>query len=451
MIRPQRSPALWLPLRYLATGMLAWVLAAAAVPWLAAHLVAGFDDPKIFALTHLVVLGWVTMTIMGALYQLFPVALQASLAAPKVGGWNFVVYAGGVAGFVSSFYFDWAPGVAVFGTLAVAGIVIFAITVVLSYPSVRVRHPMGLFALCGLGWLVVVIGFGLTWALDWQFRWFSITPNLLAAHVHAGLAGWLGCTLMGVSYKLMELFALAHRRSWRSAYLILGLWNTALVALIVSLLLRPGGWQVTASAVVLGVTMLWFAVDLARMWSHRRRRRVSVEQGHIAMSLLSLLLACGIGVALTVGRGVPPNWFVAYGYAAIVGGFGFAIAGRYQEIIPFLSWLHRYSRGPGPTPPPLLQDLVDERLGWASLALLAVGYIAVLGGLLAASVAAVHAGGLVYLAGVLLGLAALRTALIPSLQTQRSTSRSRRPPIGRPGEPARPGGEPRSVESPIPN
>ena len=437
---------MWLPLRYLATGMLAWVLAAAGVPLLAARLVAGYDDPKIFALTHLVVLGWVTMTIMGALYQLFPVALQASLAAPAVGRWNFILYAAGVAGFVPSFYFDWTPGVAIFGSLAVAGIVIFAITLLLSYPSVRARHPMGLFVLCGLGWLVVVIGFGLTWALDWQFQWFNISPNLLAAHVHAGLVGWLGCTLMGVSYKLMELFALVHRRTWRFAYLILGFWNAALAALILSLLLWPGGWEVTGAAIALGATMLLFAFDLARMWTHRRRRRISVEQGHIAMSLLSLLLACGFGITLTLGHGFSPNWFVAYGYVAIVGGFGFAIAGRYQKIIPFLSWLHRYSKAPGPTPPPLLQDLVDERLGWASLALLAAGYAAVLAGLLETSVAAVQAGGLVYLAGALLGLAALRTALIPSHQVRQSTSRSRLSPAGRPAGSAAPrsGGETRS-------
>ena len=415
---------MWLPLRYLATGMLAWVLAAVAVPLLAADLVAGFDDPKIFALTHLVVLGWVTMTIMGALYQLFPVALQASLAAPEIGRWNFILYAAGVAGFVPSFYFDWTPGVAIFGSLAVVGIVIFAATLLLSYPSVRARHPMGLFVLCGLGWLLVTIGFGLAWALDWQFRWFVITPNMLAAHVHAGLAGWLGCTLMGVSYKLMELFALAHRRAWRFAYLVLGLWNSALVALILSLLLRPGGWEVAASATALAATVILFAFDLARMWTRRRRRRISVEQGHVALSLLSLLLACGIGVTLTVGHGFPPNWFVAYGYAAIVGGVGFAIAGRYQKIIPFLAWLHRYSRASGPAPPPLLQDLVDERLGWASLALLAAGYVLVLVGLLLASVVAVQDGGMLYLAGVLLGLAALRTTLIPSRQVRRSTSSS---------------------------
>ena len=431
-----------LPLRYLASGMLAWVLVALGVPLLAPHLVAGFDDPKVFALTHLAVLGWVTMTLMGALYQLFPVALQGSLAAPSIGRWNFGVYSIGVAGFVPSFYFDWTPGVALFGSLAASGIVVFAANLAFSYPSLKARHPMALFVLCGLIWLAVTVGFGVTWALDWQFRWFNISPNMLAAHVHAGLVGWLGGTLMGVSYKLMELFALSHRRTWRLAYLVLGFWNVSGVALVVSLLLWPGGWEVTVAAVALGLTMLLFSFDLVRMWRHRRRRRVSVEQGHIAMSLVSLLLAAGLGISLTMKPGLPPNWFVAYGYAAIIGGFGFALAGRYQKIIPFLTWLHRYSRPAGTTPPPLLQDLVDERLGWTSLALLATGFAAVLAGLVASSVIAVQVGGLVYLVGAVTGIVALRAIALPAGSVRRSTAVGRHPargsvPVSASGDPAR--------------
>lgn len=100
MIRPQHSPELRLPLPYLLSGMLAWVLLAAGVPLLGLELVAGFDDPRVFALTHLAVLGWVTMTIMGALYQLFPVALQGRVVASRLGRWNFPIYLAGVAGFV---------------------------------------------------------------------------------------------------------------------------------------------------------------------------------------------------------------------------------------------------------------------------------------------------------------------------------------------------------------
>ena len=79
---------------------------------------------------------------------------------------------------------------------------------------------MGPFVLSGLGWLIVVIGFGLTWALDWQFAWFNVTPSLLAAHVHAGLVGWLGCTLMGVSYKLMEPVSYTHLYPTRPIHVI---------------------------------------------------------------------------------------------------------------------------------------------------------------------------------------------------------------------------------------
>ena len=424
MIRPQRSPEIGLPLRYLATGMGAWLVAAAAVPLLASHLISGFDDPEVFALTHLVVLGWVTMTLMGALFQLFPVALQATLATPRLARWNYFVYTAGVAGFVPSFYFNWTPGVAGFGSLAILGILIFAAVLAVSYRTTRTRHPMGLFVLCGLAWLLVTIGFGLTWALDWQFQWFAITPNMLAAHVHAGLVGWLGCTLIGVSYKLMELFALAHRRSWRAAHVLLVLWNGSLAALLLGLLLWPGSIEVRVAAAALAGAVLLFTADLFQMWRGRRRRRISVEQGHVAVSLVSLLIAAGLGVFLSSGADVPPRVFVAYGYAAIVGGFGFAIAGRYQKILPFLTWVHRYSRGPGPTPPPLLQDLVDERLGWMSLLLLASGFVATLGGLLGGSLVPVLVGGSVYAAGALLGLGAVRLTLLPARATRRSALRA---------------------------
>lgn len=425
MIRPQRSPRLAVPLRYFLAGLTAWVLMACGVPLLATHLVAGYDDPEVFALTHLTVLGWVTMTIMGAIYQLFPVALQATISSPSLARWNFWVYLAGVGGFVPSFFFSWAPGTAIFGSLAVGGVICFAINLFRSYPSIRTWHPMAAYVLCGLGWLMVTLGFGLAWALDWQFNWFAISPNMLAAHVHAGLVGWLACTLMGVSYKLMELFALAHRRSWRLAYANLAAWNAGLAGLVVSLLLWPGSPAVTAVAALLGLSAAVFAFDLLRMWSSRRRRAISLEQAYLAVSVTSLLLAAALGILIASGASLHPNWVVAYGYAAIVGCFGFAIIGKYYKIIPFLIWLNRYGGTVGTGPAPLLKDLLDDRLGWASLALLVVGYGGILGGLLAAQATLVTTAGLVYLAGALLGAGTLGTALIPGRQIRRSSSPSR--------------------------
>lgn len=400
-IRPQRSPELALPLPYLMAALAAFVVAAAGVPLLAPDLVRGSDDPRVFALTHVAVLGWVTMAMMGALYQLFPVALGARIHSVRLGRWNFYAYGAGVSGFVPSFFVDWTPGVAAFGVLVVGGIAHFASNLLRSYPSVRHWHPMAAYVLAGLAWLVVTMGFGLTWALDWQFHWFVITPAMLAAHVHAGLVGWLGCTWMGVSYKLMELFALAHRGRWRVAYANLILVNGALVGLDVSLVVRPASGATLVFASLLGAAAVVFACDLVALWVRRRRRPVSLEQGHVAVSLASLLLAVGLGVPLAAGATVAPSWVVAYGYAAIVGTFGFAVVGKTYKIVPFLVWLHRYSPHAGTRPLPLLTDLVDGRLGVASFALLALGYATVLAGLLSARVVWVQAGGITFLGGAL--------------------------------------------------
>lgn len=65
--RPNVSSSPGLPGRYLAAGLGAFVLFAVGVPILAPDLVVTNDDPRVFALTHLAVLGWITMTMFGAL------------------------------------------------------------------------------------------------------------------------------------------------------------------------------------------------------------------------------------------------------------------------------------------------------------------------------------------------------------------------------------------------
>jgi len=112
----------------------------------------------------------------------------------------------------------------------------------------------------GLGSLHT-IGFGAVYALNWHFRWFDVSGPMLAAHVHMGLAGWLGLTVMGVSYKLTELFALAHGHGRTLTFVNLGLWNLGLLGLSLSLLFRPGSLLVSAFAGLLALSALLHVVD----------------------------------------------------------------------------------------------------------------------------------------------------------------------------------------------
>ena len=85
----RRAPASDVAMRYIVAGIVAFVIFALGVPFLAPTLVQTNDDPHVFALAHVAVLGWITMTIMGALYQLLPVALAAQPSSERLARWNF--------------------------------------------------------------------------------------------------------------------------------------------------------------------------------------------------------------------------------------------------------------------------------------------------------------------------------------------------------------------------
>src|SRR5262252_1396745 len=64
-----------LPLSYLVVAAAAFVPACAGVPALAGELAGHYYHPRVVALTHTVTLGWITLAIMGASYQLIPIVL----------------------------------------------------------------------------------------------------------------------------------------------------------------------------------------------------------------------------------------------------------------------------------------------------------------------------------------------------------------------------------------
>jgi hypothetical protein len=395
----RRSPRPDVPVRYLAAGMGAFVLFAAGVPLLAPDLVRTNDDPHVFALTHLAALGWITTTMMGALYQLFPVALGGEVRAPRLARWNFWVYGAGVAGFVPSFFFNWTAGVAIFGALTVGGLAHFASHLLRSFPSVTHWHPMAWYVLSALVWLTAAMGFGLVYALDWRFAWFDVSDSLLAAHVHLAMAGWLSLTLMGVSYRLTAMFSLAHGHDHRLALGNLVLWNLALFGLVLALAIPPLRGLTLAFASVMALSAAMFVSDMALLLRRRRRRALSVEQWHAFFALGCLLLAAGMGVVLAAGRHPFGSWLVAYGWVALAGWFGFSIVGKSYRIVPFLTWLHRSSGRVGRQPVSTLKSLLDERFCWLSFALLAAGFLGVLAGLLTARPDVVRLTGSVYLGG----------------------------------------------------
>ena len=82
--RPQRGPSPLLPLSYLAAATVAFLTAALGVVWLAPEMAGHYYHPHLVALTHVVTLGWITLTIMGATYQLVPIVLERTIWSERL-------------------------------------------------------------------------------------------------------------------------------------------------------------------------------------------------------------------------------------------------------------------------------------------------------------------------------------------------------------------------------
>lgn len=400
-IQPANAPALALPLGSFIAGPLAFVLINLVLFLAGRQLLVYYLLSINLTLTHLAVLGWVTMVMMGALYQLAPVVFQTKLWSERLARGQFWLYLVAVSGLVASFHWFWTPGLAIFGSLVVLAVVLFLTNMAATLWRRHAWPLTGHYLAHSLSYLGMTVLSGLTFALDLHFRWFPIPRHLLAAHIDLGIAGWFTLTLMGVTYQLRPMFALVHGHSLRLGRWVLRIMNAGVALLFLALLLDLPRPAVLSAVAVLSAGVLTYTFDVWRMFRHRRRRIMDLTQWHLVASTLSLLLAAAIGLRVAAGglAGISEQtrWYFALVYAALGGWISLAIMGQTYKILPFLVWQHRYAARIGREPAPLLRGLCIERRARCAFWLYLAGFAGVIAALLTGWVLLFHLGALLTL------------------------------------------------------
>jgi hypothetical protein len=210
------------------------------------------------------------------------------------------------------------------------------------------------------------------------------TISAMHAHAHLGGIGFFLMLIVGVSYRLVPMFAVGEIQNHRRAAVSVWLLNFGLAGLFPGILLnRP--WKLVFALLVLAGLVVYF-IELVAILSARQRRHLDWGMRYL-LTALGILAVCG---ALGLVLGWPGLQLDArfsqlenlYGFLFFVGVVGFAIAGMLYKIIPFLVWYARYSSEIGRARVPALADLYSPRLQ-------AAGYWTFLAGLLASGIAIV--------------------------------------------------------------
>jgi hypothetical protein len=358
----EQAPPFALPLRFFLTAPL-FLLAAAGLIALSPDALATRWTPQALALTHALTLGFLAMTMLGALMQMLPVVAGSTLPAPRTVAWlSHVPLALGtlalMTGFLTAQPIAFGLGIALLGVGFAVFLMAATISLVRALSSVTVTGIrlalacLGITLLLGLALALPRAGGSTAHAID----------ATVAAHVAFGLLGWVLLLVIGVAYQVVPMFQITPPYPSRlSRWLAGGLFALLLFHAAAPLLPQAAGLVIDAG---LAVGMLVFALATLRLQSRRRRKLPDVTLDYWRLAMASLI-AC---VFVWLIAQLRPAWADNDAYPLLlgvlfIGGFAVSVvSGMLYKIVPFLAWFHLQAQlqaraGSIPT----MRDMIAER------------------------------------------------------------------------------------------
>ncbi|MFB6135461.1 MAG: hypothetical protein ABEJ04_01755 [Halobacteriaceae archaeon] len=404
------QPPMTIPLRHFVAS-LGLLVAGAGLGVLAA------STPSLrLAHVHLVLAGWVCITIAGAMTQFVPVWFGVSLHSKRLARLQLPLLLVGLLGLASSLGLGLYALAPAFGAVALVGFWTFAYNVGRTLFRARPLDATGRHFAFALACLLAVTVLGVLLALDFTRPLLGAArPRVVAAHATLAVFGAVLGTVAGAAYQLVTMFTQTDvegvgarlKRAETVGYPV------GVAALAAGRLLGVEALAAAGGALVAGGLLALGAVLLRRLYAARvpttpmLRRYAVVGVALLAWGALTLPAWVADPLAPAARFGAPgPTHLLLFGAV------GFVVVGTLYHVVPFVVWVHRYSDLLGLEDVPMIDDLYDARVARVDFALtLAGGGAVVAAEAFALPAPALQAGGAVALAGFCLFAANLLLVL----------------------------------------
>ncbi len=404
-----KSPKLTVPFRYLFTGIGMLILAAAgSIIEARALALPYFGSPVLLTLTHLVTLGWITMTIMGAMFQLVPVITEQSLFSERMARFIFYVYLAGVVWLVSAFAINAPPGPG--AGLVSSAVLLFLADSALTMRGMKKPDLAVWYVVAAMAFLFVTLMTGSLAAAGLHRIVVDNPLALLYLHIAGAGIGWVCFIIIGFSFRLIPMFILSHGYDESYGWTSLVLLTAGLLMLMLNFVLRlviPGisgiYWLGLAGGGVILAGIISYLVQMRLIFSQRARRQIEPAIWFALCATGYLLLAGLTGVWMLAFR----HSFrveVVYVVFGLLGFAGMYIIGMMHKIVPFLQWYNKYSSKIGLEKVPMTKDMISERLTWIQLFVFNGTILLMVAGILKQSTTIIRTSGILLLAGALMFL-----------------------------------------------
>ncbi len=336
-----QSPPAWAPLRFFVTAPIFAIAAAVLMLWYGPMPWVNRWSAPVLAFTHLLVVGFMTMVMTGALIQVVSVLLGGRIRSIK--GMSLLLHStlslGTVSlavGFISSepwFMRGAAVLLAAWFSLFIWTI-LRGITVRTARSDSAIGIGLALFALS----ITAVLGLWLAAGYGWDR--VPLLRSLTDTHLTWGVLGWVGILLITVAYEVVPMFQLTPPYPEKLTYWLAPAHILALL-LCSSTLLLPESLLPLIGGVAVATTMFLFAAVTLRLQSRHKKKQANAVVWFWRCGMLSLITATSLWLyAQTNVDLLQQRWQMFLGTTVILGFALSLINGMLYKIIPFLIWLH---------------------------------------------------------------------------------------------------------------
>lgn len=353
---------------YLASAI-CFVILAVMLFFSASDLSGHYFHPHLLAITHLAALGWGTLVIFGAAYQLIPVVFETNLPGKILPWLSFFFFLGGLVLLVFSFWiFD--PGIYMqTGSLfLLAGITMFCLTVFLTAQYNKKKATIQQeYIITSCLWLLITSVMGVLLVFNFQYA-FIPTDHLqfLKLHAHAGIAGWFLLLIVGVSSKLIPMFLVSRRQENKLLSWCYYLVNTALILFLVDTYFEGLNTKTYAIATIMILGIAAYVAYVFLCFKSRLKRPIDLPIFNTILSLGLLLTALFVTpFILRFYLHTDPfsiKLTNLYGTLVLMGWVSALILGQAFKTLPFIVWVKKYEHLAGKQKIPLPSELYKKSL-----------------------------------------------------------------------------------------
>ncbi|HEY1364057.1 MAG TPA: hypothetical protein VGF60_17585 [Xanthobacteraceae bacterium] len=346
-----------IPFRFFASAALFHLLLWIALLLGATDAVSFHGGPgTTLAAVHLLTLGVLTTTAVGASVQLLPVATRRPLAAVWPIKLVFWLAVPGLASLVAGMAASRADVLIAAAIATAAGLVLFAALL-----ADNLRRAQSIPVVAAYGWaalaaLLLLLVLGVALALDYRTGLLPDHAAAALAHMILGSFGFMGLLALGFSHVLVPMFALSAAPARRPAFI-------AMVLAVAGVATGTAGALAASTLLLAAAALIGLGASGLHLWLMQRvlrsgiRKRLGLSFALIRAAWVMLPLALLTGLAALfgiAGRGGA----TLFGFLVIGGWLMTFLLGILQRIMPFLASMH--APRPAGGAPPMMSELASS-------------------------------------------------------------------------------------------